>query len=79
MSTTLQTGTSLTIDQAVEILDRSERGRAVGKELYDFLAGRAGSLDMNGKMAVLALLEESFINRPGSVLDGLSIFAGGGR
>lgn len=63
--------THLTIEQAVSILSRSERGRAVGKQLYDFLNDKAISLDMDGKVAVLALIEECFINRPGSVLGAL--------
>lgn len=67
--------THLTIEQAISILQRSERGRAVGHQLYEFLADRACSLDMDGKMAVLALLEESFINRPGSVFEALEVFA----
>lgn len=63
--------THLTIEQAVEILNRSERGRAVGRQLYEFLSDKAISLDMDGKVAVLALIEECFINRPGSVLGAL--------
>lgn len=65
----------LTIEQAVSILDRSERGRAVARELHAFLTGRAGSLDMDGKTAVISLIEEAFINRPGSVAEALSDFA----
>jgi hypothetical protein len=64
--------THITIAEAVEVLSRSERGRVVGRQLYDFLADRANSLDMDGKVAVLALLEESFINRPGSVFEALA-------
>ena len=65
-------GGSLTIDQALEILDRSERGRAVAAQLYTFLSGPACSLDMNGKAAVMTLVEEFFLNRPASVLSLLS-------
>lgn len=65
----------LTIEQAIAILDRSERGRAVGRQLHEFLADRAGALDMEGKVAVLSLLEESFVNRPGSVFEALGRFA----
>lgn len=67
--------TSLTIEQATQILDRSGRGRTVARELYRLLDGSASGLDIEGKMAVLALLEESFINRPGSVLEALERFA----
>lgn len=66
--------THLTIEQATWILDRSERGRRVADELLEFLTGDAGGLDLEGKMAVLALIEESFINRPGSVADALERF-----
>jgi len=69
-----QRRSSLTIEQAASILDRSERGRAVAGELYAFLTGRAMALDMDGKTAVLALIEEAFINRPGSVADALTKF-----
>ena len=48
--------------------------RAVAGELYAFLTGRAMALDMDGKTAVLALIEEAFINRPGSVADALTKF-----
>lgn len=68
-------GRHLTVTQAVSILERSERGRAVGRQLYEFLADRAASLDMDGKAAVLSLLEESFLNRPGTVFDALGVFA----
>ena len=64
----------LTIEQATWILDRSERGRRVADELLEFLTGDAGGLDMEGKMAVLSLMEEAFINRPGSVADALERF-----
>lgn len=67
----------LTIEQAVSILDRSERGRDVARELYTFLTGRAGSLDMDGKTAVISLVEEAFLNRPGSVSAALSEFVEG--
>lgn len=62
--------TSLTIEQAISILERSERGRAVARQLYDLLDGSCCiGLDIEGKMAVLSLIEEAFINRPGTVLD----------
>lgn len=70
--------TSLTIEQAVSVLWRSGRGRIVGQRLYCFLNDQAASLDMNGKMAVLSLIEEMFINCPGTVLDALSVFVEGG-
>lgn len=66
--------THLTVKQAIAILNRTERGREVGRELYRLLGGPAASLDIGGKMAVLALLEESFINRPGTVYDALAKF-----
>lgn len=69
--------TSLTVRQAVSVLNKSARGRLVARELYALLDGPASGLDMNGKVAVLALLEESFINSPGSVLDALVVFVEG--
>jgi hypothetical protein len=65
-------GGSLTIEQGVAILDQSERGRVVASQLYGFLAGPACSLDMNGKAAVMTLVEEFFLNRPASVLEVLT-------
>lgn len=67
----------MTIKQAVSILDRSERGRDVARELYQFLSGRVSGLDVDGQMAVLSLIEESFINRPGSVFKALGEFVEG--
>ena len=48
----------MTIKQAVSILDRSERGRDVARELYQFLSGRVSGLDVDGQMAVLSLIED---------------------
>lgn len=71
---TMTKARGLTIEQAVFILDRSERGRVVGRELRRFLGGAAAAIDLDGKVAVLALIEEAFINRPGSVDDALASF-----
>lgn len=69
-----RTRTSLTVRQAIEVLNRSARGRHVARQLHALLDGPAASLDMSGKVAVLALVEEAWINNPGAVLDALSVF-----
>lgn len=62
----------LMIKLAVSILERSARGREVGRQVYKLLASRLWSLDMDSKLAVLALLEEFINNRSVSVVEALA-------
>ncbi len=48
------------IRSAIEVLQRSERGRAVGANLLRFLDEGASSLDQSGKGAVCDLLSQAW-------------------
>lgn len=61
----------MTLEQALDVLARSERGRAVAADLYRFLDGPASGLDQHGHAAVTAILSEHWL-RPGTVLEALN-------